>query len=97
MLQSNGDSLRFHKTAIFTELGFEVWYSSSAITNILSLAVIQQQYPVTYNSEDVTEFVVHCGKHGLIDMIFRMHSSELHYYDPVEEGFVFNKQWNNTS
>ena len=28
ILQSNGGSLRLHKTAVFAELGWEVWYSS---------------------------------------------------------------------
>jgi hypothetical protein len=89
ILQSNGGSLRLHKTAVFKELGLKVWYSSRAITNILPLAVIQQQYPVTYNRKLGTEFVVHRTQHGLTDMIFWMHLSGLHYYDPVEEGFVF--------
>ena len=78
-----------NKIATFAELGCEVWYSSREITNILSLASIQQQYQVTYNNKSATEFVVHQSKHGLADIVFRMHLSGLHVYDLVEEGFVF--------
>jgi hypothetical protein len=88
-LQSNGGTLKLNKVAMFEELGCEVWFSSRAITNILSLAAIQQQYQVTYDSGVETNFVVHQSKHGLSDMIFRMHCSGLHYYDPSEEGFTF--------
>ena len=74
ILQSNGGSLKLNKIATFAEIAYEVWYSSRAITNILLLASIQQQYQVTYDSDSATEFVVHCSKHGLADMVFRMHS-----------------------
>ena len=75
--------------AMFAELVCEVWFSSRPITNILLLAAIQQQYQVTYDSGVETFFVVHQSKHGISDMIFRMHSSGRHYYDPSEELFTF--------
>ena len=54
ILQSDGCSLKLNKIATFAELGCEVWYSSRAITNILSLASIQQQYQITYDSDSAT-------------------------------------------
>ena len=66
-----------------------MWFSSRAIKNILSLATLQQQYKIKYDSEVDKAFVVHRGQHGFSDMVFRMHSSGLHFYDPSEEAYTF--------
>ncbi len=56
----------------------------------LSLAEIQKQYRVTYDSDQRMAFIVHRSDNGLPDMIFQMHPSGLHYYDPSDNGnYVF--------
>ena len=61
-----------------------VWFSKEAITNILALSNVIKQYRVTYDSQDKT-FVVHREYENKPNMIFRMHSSGLHYYNPSGE------------
>ena len=36
-----------------------VWYNPKGIANILSLGLVQKNNPVTYNSQDRNEFVIH--------------------------------------
>ena len=62
----------------------DVWFSTRAITNIIALRNIIQQYRVTYDSNDMM-FVVHQELANKPNMEFRMHESRLHYYDPREE------------
>ena len=65
-----------------------VWYSSKAITNILSLASLWDQYQVTYDSLDNC-FVIHGQEFGTPDILFKLHPSGLHYYNPRGEEFTF--------
>ncbi len=80
-LKSNGGTMRVTQQA--TVLGYEqpVWYDKNAITNIIALKNIIKQYRVTYDSNDKA-FKVLRQAHGKPDMLFRMHPSGLHYYDP---------------
>ena len=36
-----------------------IWYNPKVIANILSLGLVQKNHPVTYNSRDGNEFVIH--------------------------------------
>jgi hypothetical protein len=65
-----------------------VWFSNKAITNILSLKEVIKRYRVRYDSVDEA-FFVYREKYGLPNIIFRMHSSGLHYFDPAREEFSF--------
>jgi hypothetical protein len=67
----------------------DVWFSLKAITNILSLQDVIRSYHVSYDSRDDTSFIVHCQDHGLPNMIFKMHWSGLHFYDPRRSEFSF--------
>jgi hypothetical protein len=58
----------------------KVWFSTRAITNIVALSNLIQQYRITYDKNDLM-FVVH-HEPDKADMEFRMHESGLHYYDP---------------
>ena len=58
-----------------------IWFSNIAITNIIALRNIIQQYPVTYDSEDKM-FIVHQEAEDKLNTEFIMHKSELHYYNP---------------
>jgi hypothetical protein len=62
----------------------DVWFSTRAITNIIALSNLIQQYRVTYDSDDKM-FVVHRESQGKSNMESRMHKCGLHYYDPRNE------------
>ena len=51
----------------------------------MSLKNVIKQYRVTYDSNN-KPFVVHRQDSGLLNMVFRMHSSGLHLYDLKEHG-----------
>jgi hypothetical protein len=65
-----------------------VWFSAKAITNILSLKEVIKSYHVTYSSYD-KEFVIYRQAYGLPNMLFKMHKSGLHYYNPKRTEFSF--------
>ena len=67
-----------------------IWFSKRAITNIIALRNIIQQYWVTYDSEDKM-FIVHQEAEDKPNMEFRMHKSGLHYYEPRDKHFSFIK------
>jgi hypothetical protein len=87
-LQSNGGSMKVNQIADIGKDQPPVWFSNKAITNILSLKEVIKRYRVLYDSADEA-FFVYREKFGLPNMIFRMHSSGLHYYDPSREEFSF--------
>ena len=87
-LHSNGGSLEVHHMASIGEGKPDVWFSDKAITNILSLKEVIKTYHVTYDSHDEA-FIVYRQDHGMPNMIFRMHSSGLHIYDPKRSEFSF--------
>jgi hypothetical protein len=62
----------------------DVWFSTRAITNIITLSNLIQQYQVTYDSDDKM-FAVHRESQGKPNMEFRMHKCGLNYYDPRNE------------
>ena len=54
-----------------------VWYNPKGIANILSLGLVQKNYPVTYNSRDRNEFVIHSPQRPT----FKMTKADLFYHD----------------
>ena len=86
-LTSNGGSMLINKLAKIGE-GHKVWYSKQAVTNILSLKFVGEIYHVTYDSNDGS-FVMHRDQHGMPDLVFRMHHSGLHFFDPRGDDFAF--------
>jgi hypothetical protein len=87
-LQSNGGTLVIHHKARIHGYHTEVWFSTDAITNIISYKNLAKQYRITSDSKDGT-FIVHREEFGKHNMVFRMHESGLHYYDPCGQDFVF--------
>ena len=59
----------------------KVLFLMKAITNILLLKMFHELYHVSYDCER-GQFTFHCLEYGRPDMIFRMHPSGLHIYDP---------------
>jgi hypothetical protein len=83
-LKSNGGKMVVDRQAIAPGYHKRVWFSKRAITNIIALKNLIQQYHVTYDSHDVKGpmCVVHREAAGLPNMEFRMHESGLHVYNP---------------
>ena len=89
-LNSNGGNMRISQKAKVKGYFRDVWFDVRAITNIVALANVQQQYRVTYDSWSGGDFIVHRECDGKPDMLFRRHTSGLHYHDPRDqEQFTF--------
>jgi hypothetical protein len=67
----------------------DVWFSTRAITNIIALRNLIQQYCVTYDSDD-NMFVVHRESQGKPNMEFRMHKCGSHYYDLKKKSILLS-------
>jgi hypothetical protein len=61
-----------------------VWFSTRAITYIIALRNLIEQYRIIYDSDNLM-FVVHRESASKPNMEFRMHESGLHYYDTRKE------------
>ena len=59
--------------------GFEVWYNPKSLANILSLALVTEQYRVTLDSESENAFIVHISAGHVIKFI--RGPADLYYYD----------------
>ena len=83
-LKSNGGEMLVDLKAKVPGYKKSVWFSTKAITNIIALSNLIEQYRVTYDSDD-RMFVVHRESENKPNMEFRMHESGLHYYDPRKQ------------
>jgi hypothetical protein len=61
-----------------------VWYSASAIMNILSLAQVKKTFPITYDSNHGNQFVVNKPHH---DVVFKESPSGLYYHDTANREY----------
>ena len=77
-LESNGGKLPISSIADVDGFEKSVWFSEDAMTNILSLSQVKQEYDVSYDGDD---FIIHRAKRGYPDMVFKPHSSGLHVLD----------------
>ena len=59
--------------------GLEVWYNPKSLANILSLALVTEQYRVTLDSESENAFIVHISAGHVIKFI--RGPADLYYYD----------------
>jgi hypothetical protein len=80
-LKSSGGTMVVTRKATMPGYNKDVWFSTRAITNIIALSNLIQQYCVTYDSDDKM-FVVPQESQGKPNMEFRMHKCGLHYYNP---------------
>jgi hypothetical protein len=80
-LKSNGGTMVVTRKVEMPGYHKTVWFSKRAITNIIALRKLTQQYRVTNDSDDLI-FVVHRESENKPNMEFRTHESGLHYYDP---------------
>ena len=87
-LQSNAGQMVVRNVAEIGDTVAKVWFSKRAITNILSLKMVRDIYPVSYDCERA-QFVVQQTDFGKPNMIFWMHPSGLHIHDPTETVFSF--------
>jgi hypothetical protein len=75
-LKSNGGTMVVTRKATMEGYNKTVWFSTRAITNIIALRNLIDQYRVTYDSDDLM-FVVHQESESKPNMV--------HYYDPRKE------------
>jgi hypothetical protein len=83
-LKSNVGTMVVTRKATTTGYNKTVWFSTRAITNIIALRNLIDQYRITYDSDDLM-FVVHQELESKPNMDFRMHGSSLHYYESMKE------------
>jgi hypothetical protein len=83
-LKTNGGTILVTRKEIMPGYNKTVWFSTRAITNIIALCNLIDQYHITYASDDLM-FVVHRALEFKPNMEFRMHESGLHYYEPRKE------------
>jgi hypothetical protein len=83
-LKSNGGTMVVTRKATMERYTKTVWFSTRAITNIIPLHNLIDQYRVTYKSDNLM-FVVQRESESKPNMKFKMHKSGLHYYDPRKE------------
>jgi hypothetical protein len=87
-LKSNGGTMMVDSKATMSGYKSDVWFSKSAITNIIALSNLIKQYRVTYDSNNQM-FVVHREDQNKPNMEFKMHESGLHYFVPDNKDFIF--------
>jgi hypothetical protein len=83
-LKSNGGTMVVTRKATMEGYNKTVWFSTRAITNIIAIRNLIDQYHVTYDSDDLM-YVVHQESESNPNMEFKMHKSGLYYYDPRKE------------
>jgi hypothetical protein len=83
-LKRNGGTMVVTRKATMMGYNKTIWFSTRAITNIIALHNLIDQYRVTRDSDDLM-FVVHRESESKPNIKFIMHESGLHYYDPRRE------------
>jgi hypothetical protein len=83
-LKSSGGTMVVTRKSTISGYNKTVWFSNRAITHIIPLHNLIDQYRVTYDSDDLM-FVVHRESESKPNMEFRMHESGLDCYDPRKE------------
>jgi hypothetical protein len=86
-LKSNSGTMVVTHKSTMPGYNKDVWFSTRAITNIIALSILIQQYRVTYDSDDKM-CVVHRESQGKPNMEFRMHKCGLNYYNPRKENHL---------
>jgi hypothetical protein len=86
-LKSNGGTMAVSHKATLLGYNTSVWFSTRAITNIIALRNLIEQYRITYDNDDLM-FVVHHESESKPNMEFRMHESGLHYYYQRKEAHL---------
>jgi hypothetical protein len=86
-LKSNVGTMTVSRKATLPGYNKSVRFSTRAITNIIALHNLIEQYRVTYYSDDLI-FVVYRELESKPNMEFCMHESGLHYYDPRKEAHL---------
>jgi hypothetical protein len=83
-LKINGGTMVVTQKTTVEGYNKNIWFITRAITNIIALRNLIDQYRVTYDSDDLM-FVFHLESESKPNMEFKMHKSGLHHYDPRKE------------
>jgi hypothetical protein len=87
MRLKNGGTMIVTQKATMEGYNKTVWFGTQAITNIIALRQLIDQYCVTYDSDDLM-FVVHRESESKPNMELKIHKSGIHYYDPRKEHYL---------
>jgi hypothetical protein len=80
----NAGTKEVNQVGTLTNYG-TVWYSDSAISNILSLSQVKKKFPITYDSKNKNKFhVIKPDKH----VIFKESESGLYCHDTTNRAFL---------
>jgi hypothetical protein len=91
MLQSNAGQMLISHKVMVPGLKQDVWFDADAPSNIVALSTLSKPYCITYDSTKGSCFIVHRQEaNAMPNIVFHMHSSGLHYYDPsATSNFTF--------
>jgi hypothetical protein len=82
-VHTNAGTFTVQEKATLPWCNMEVWFGPSAITNVLSFAIVQEKFPVTYDNAKQDAFVVKTSKG---DLVFKPLSKNLDVYKPRSGG-----------
>jgi hypothetical protein len=85
---TNGGTLSTKRKGTWPGYWNKIWYSSSAITNIVALKNVKNQYSIMYDSND-EYFMVNQEAEGKPNILFCIHPCGWHYFDPKDQDFMF--------
>ena len=84
-IETNGGVLQTRMMGFLRNYG-NVWYHEDAITNILSLSKVKQQYRVSFDSGTDDIFYVHKPKEKVL---FECSVNGLYYHDTLNRNMTF--------
>jgi hypothetical protein len=82
-VHTNAGTFTVQEKATLPWCNMEVWFDPRVITNVLSFAIIQEKFPVTYDNAKQDAFVVKTSKG---DLVFKPLSKNLYVYKPKNGG-----------
>jgi hypothetical protein len=83
-IHCNTGNKEFNQVGTLKNYG-TVWYSDSAIANILSLSQVKKKFQITYDSKNDNRFhVIKTDKH----VVFKESESELYYHNTTNRAFL---------
>ena len=86
-VQGNGDTLVFTRSTEMPGYKQDLWFIKDAITEIIALKNLINQYRVTYDSIDQL-FMVHSYDQEKPNMELKMHEYGIHSYNPTDKAVV---------
>ena len=81
-LRTNGGTITTNRQCLLENFDQEFWFDERFITNVLSLAMLNEKYRITYDSGKDASFVVHRPNRD--NLIFKQHPAGLHLMEMTD-------------